>query len=161
MVRRVDPVSRRIRIATAEPMPERSSVVTYFFFDKTSRIAHFQLESAADGSLPVDQAAAMLAMHCVVRKQAPDEYTIMTSVETHPDLLEKTKHLIDVGNSVRGGTHLTRREEEVLKGVLASQANKEIGISLNVSERTVKFHVSSLLAKFNVRGRMELAAVCR
>jgi Bacterial regulatory proteins, luxR family len=27
---------------------------------------------------------------------------------------------------------------------------------LNLSERTVKFHVSSLLAKFRVRGRMEL-----
>jgi hypothetical protein len=27
---------------------------------------------------------------------------------------------------------------------------------LNLSERTVKFHVSSLLAKFRVRGRLEL-----
>ena len=35
-------------------------------------------------------------------------------------------------------------------------ANKEIAASLNLSERTVKFHVSSLLAKFRVRGRMEL-----
>jgi hypothetical protein len=37
-----------------------------------------------------------------------------------------------------------------------SLANKEIAVSLNLSERTVKFHVSSLLAKFRVRGRMEL-----
>jgi len=37
-----------------------------------------------------------------------------------------------------------------------SLANKEIAASLNLSERTVKFHVSSLLAKFRVRGRMEL-----
>jgi hypothetical protein len=39
---------------------------------------------------------------------------------------------------------------------MRSLANKEIAASLNLSERTVKFHVSSLLAKFRVRGRMEL-----
>ncbi len=41
-------------------------------------------------------------------------------------------------------------------GVLKSLANKEIASHLNLSERTVKFHVSSLLAKFKVRSRMEL-----
>jgi DNA-binding CsgD family transcriptional regulator len=51
---------------------------------------------------------------------------------------------------------LTRREEEVLAGLMKSLANKEIAAGLNLSERTVKFHVSSLLAKFQVRGRMEL-----
>ena len=39
---------------------------------------------------------------------------------------------------------------------MKSLANKEIAATLNLSERTVKFHVSSLLAKFRVRGRMEL-----
>jgi hypothetical protein len=40
---------------------------------------------------------------------------------------------------------------------MRSLANKEIAASLNLAERTVKFHVSSLLMKFRVRGRMELA----
>jgi hypothetical protein len=39
---------------------------------------------------------------------------------------------------------------------MRSLANKEIAADLNLSERTVKFHVSSLLAKFRVRGRLEL-----
>jgi DNA-binding CsgD family transcriptional regulator len=56
---------------------------------------------------------------------------------------------------------LTRREEEVLSGVMRSLVNKEIAASLNLSERTVKFHVSSLLVKFRVRGRMELAEATR
>jgi DNA-binding CsgD family transcriptional regulator len=51
---------------------------------------------------------------------------------------------------------LTRREEEVLDGILRSLANKKIACELNLSERTIKFHVSSLLAKFKVRGRLEL-----
>ncbi len=60
------------------------------------------------------------------------------------------------GKSVHSQIELTRREEEVLAGLMNSLANKEIAANLNLSERTVKFHVSSLLAKFRVRGRMEL-----
>ena len=63
---------------------------------------------------------------------------------------------MEAGRSVKSHVKLTRREEEVLNGVMRSQANKEIAATLNLSERTVKFHVSSLLAKFRVRGRMEL-----
>ena len=69
---------------------------------------------------------------------------------------EKAQKLLEAGRSVKTHVKLTRREEEVLNGVMRSLANKEIAASLNLSERTVKFHVSSLLAKFRVRGRMEL-----
>src|SRR3981189_2815427 len=71
-------------------------------------------------------------------------------------LTEKAEQLLQAGHSVGSSVKLTRREEEVLGGVMRSLANKEIAASLNLSERTVKFHVSSLLAKFRVRGRMEL-----
>jgi DNA-binding CsgD family transcriptional regulator len=40
---------------------------------------------------------------------------------------------------------LSRREQEVLNSLLENLANKEIGNKLNISERTVKFHVSNLL----------------
>jgi DNA-binding CsgD family transcriptional regulator len=71
-------------------------------------------------------------------------------------LTEKADKLLQSGKSVRSQVRLTRREEEVLSGLMNSLANKEIASNLNLSERTVKFHVSSLLAKFRVRGRMEL-----
>jgi DNA-binding CsgD family transcriptional regulator len=71
-------------------------------------------------------------------------------------LTEKAEKLLEAGKSVRSQVKLTRREEEVLTGLMKSLANKEIASNLNLSERTVKFHVSSLLAKFHVRGRMEL-----
>jgi DNA-binding CsgD family transcriptional regulator len=71
-------------------------------------------------------------------------------------LKEKAEKLLEAGKSVRSQVKLTRREEEVLAGLMKSLANKEIASILNLSERTVKFHVSSLLAKFHVRGRMEL-----
>src|SRR5205814_5884676 len=83
---------------------------------------------------------------------------VMMAVEPHQlqGLDEKAQKLLEAGRAVKSHVKLTRREQEVLNGVTRSLANKEIAVSLNLSERTVKFHVSSLLAKFQVRGRMEL-----
>ena len=130
----------------------------YFFYEKTTGAAHFHVEADPDGRFPVEQAAGLLAMHCMVRGQEPSDYVVM--VQAEEDLLEglkeKAQHLLSAGASVHSQIKLTRREEEVLGGLMRSLANKEIAATLNLSERTVKFHVSSLLAKFRVRGRMEL-----
>jgi len=130
----------------------------YYFYEKSTGVAHFHVESDAQGRLPVEQAAGLLAMHCMVRNQTPADYVVMVAVEpAHLEGLdEKAQKLLEAGRAVKSHVKLTRREEEVLNGVMRSLANKEIAASLNLSERTVKFHVSSLLAKFHVRGRMEL-----
>jgi len=130
----------------------------YFFYEKNTRVSHFHVEAGPDGRFPVDQAAGLLAMHCLVRGQSPTDYVVMIEAETDilEGLNEKAEKLLQAGHSVTGSIKLTRREEEVLGGVMRSLANKEIASNLNLSERTVKFHVSSLLAKFGVRGRMEL-----
>ena len=57
-------------------------------------------------------------------------------------------------------TDLSRREQEVLEVLLENLANKEIASKLNISERTVKFHVSNLLNKFGVRRRADLILLC-
>ena len=54
------------------------------------------------------------------------------------------------------GIALSPRERDVLEAVLESQSNKEIASKLNISERTVKFHVSNLLVKYSVRRRADL-----
>lgn len=94
----------------------------------------------------------------MVRGQSPSDYVVMVRAESDilEGLTEKAEKLLEAGHSVSSPVKLTRREEEVLEGVMRSLANKEIAANLNLSERTVKFHVSSLLAKFRVRGRMEL-----
>jgi DNA-binding NarL/FixJ family response regulator len=55
---------------------------------------------------------------------------------------------------------LSRRERETLDALLENLANKEIASKLNISERTVKFHVSNLLNKFGVRRRADLILLC-
>ena len=130
----------------------------YYFYEKNTGVTHFHVEAGPDGCFPVDQAAGLLAMHCMVRGQSPNDYLVMVKAESDllEGLTEKAEKLLQAGHSVGSPVKLTRREEEVLGGVMKSLANKEIAATLNLSERTVKFHVSSLLAKFRVRGRMEL-----
>lgn len=50
---------------------------------------------------------------------------------------------------------LTAREREVLQLVAEGLANKQIALSLEISEHTVKFHLSSLYAKLGVTSRTE------
>jgi len=59
-----------------------------------------------------------------------------------------------------GTSQLSRREQEALDSLLENLSNKEIASKLHISERTVKFHVSNLLAKFGVRRRADLILLC-
>src|SRR6201987_1777644 len=140
---------------TARPAMPRE---LYFFYEKNTGVSHFHVEAGPDGKFPVDQGAGLLAMGCMVRGRSPRDYVVMVQAapDSLDDLTEKAEQLLAAGHSVGSSVKLTRREEEVLGGVMRSLAKKEIAASLNLSERTVKFHVSSLLAKFRVRGRMEL-----
>lgn len=130
----------------------------FLFYEKQSGVTHFQIPADSQGRLPLEQAACLLAMHCMVRGQSPNDYVVMVEAEQSytEGLAEKAQKLLEAGQSVKSEVKVTRREEEVLRGILRGYANKEIAGDLNLSERTVKFHVSSLLAKFRVRGRMEL-----
>lgn len=50
---------------------------------------------------------------------------------------------------------LTPREREVLQLAAEGLANKQIALSLEISEHTVKFHLSSLYTKLGVTSRTE------
>jgi DNA-binding NarL/FixJ family response regulator len=55
--------------------------------------------------------------------------------------------------------HLTAREVEVLRLVALGHGNKEVAAQLDVSEHTIKFHVSSVLAKLGARSRTEAVTI--
>jgi DNA-binding NarL/FixJ family response regulator len=59
--------------------------------------------------------------------------------------------------AVRGVGALTGREHEVLAQIADGRSNREIARLLRVSEKTVKTHVSSVLAKLGVADRTQAA----
>lgn len=61
--------------------------------------------------------------------------------------------------SANDAAGFTCREREVLGLLLGDLSNKEIGSRLRITERTVKMHVSHILAKCNVTSRRQLPAM--
>lgn len=56
---------------------------------------------------------------------------------------------------------LTKREREVMSGVAAGLTSRELGERLFLSQRTVEWHRSRLMAKLGVNSRAELTRIAR
>ena len=63
-----------------------------------------------------------------------------------------------VANPAESPPALTQRELEVLRWLALGKTNKEIAVALNITQRTVKFHVSAILRKLGVGNRTEALA---
>jgi DNA-binding NarL/FixJ family response regulator len=61
----------------------------------------------------------------------------------------------ETGPSSTSGPALTPREGAVLEHLARGLGNKQIAAALRISERTVKFHVSSVFTKLGVTNRTE------
>src|SRR5271169_6679005 len=62
-------------------------------------------------------------------------------------------------NKRQASASLSKREQEVLKGVFEGLTNKEIGAHLDISESYVKAVLQQLFAKTGVRTRSQLVRV--
>ena len=50
---------------------------------------------------------------------------------------------------------LTKREQEVFSLLVKNMTNKEIADDLNISEKTVRNHISNAMQKLGVKGRAQ------
>lgn len=55
----------------------------------------------------------------------------------------------------------TRRELEVLQALSTGSTTREIGINLQMSDRTVEFHITHILRKLGAKGRLEAVMKAR
>ncbi len=56
---------------------------------------------------------------------------------------------------------LTSREEDILRLVAEGLSNKEVGLRLDLQEKTVKHYMTAILQKLQVRNRTEAALMAR
>lgn len=142
--------------------PKKSDVNrpgSFVFCERSTGAARFRAESTDDVNCTVERMAGLLAMQCLVRGSDPDDFEILVAAErTFANRLQsRAKELLEEGRAVASPSCLSPRQQEILHSVIRNKANKEIASKLNITVRTVKFHISSLLSRFGVDNRAELA----
>ncbi|MUG01094.1 response regulator transcription factor [Bacillus tequilensis] len=88
-----------------------------------------------------------------LRQVHAGEYKLSTAIMPHVLTHMKNQHDPEKEKYYQ----LTRREKDVLTEIANGKSNKEIAASLFISEKTVKTHVSNLLAKLEVADRTQAA----
>jgi DNA-binding NarL/FixJ family response regulator len=143
--------TRRI---VAEGLPSRVIILTTFDLDE---YAHAALRAGASGFLLKDAPPADLLS--AIRAVASGDAVVAPS--TTRRLLSTLAHrLPEPGNAAPGDDPalavLTPREGEVLIAVARGLSNAEIAAELVLSEATVKTHVGRILAKLELRDRVQI-----
>lgn len=123
-------------------------IIVLTTFDDEIRIST-AMEAGADGYLlkDADGEALLEAIQAAQQGEMP----------LHPRI---ARHLIrGIANPMNsnGNDPLTEREKEILSLVAKGLSNKIVAQGLNLSEGTVKIHVSNILAKLRVSSRVEAA----
>jgi DNA-binding CsgD family transcriptional regulator len=154
-------MERAKKIRTEHSLARRHAIhpKEFVFVDKKTGTRRFEVKADKDGKMPVEQAVSLLAIHCVARQQTPGDFGVMVAAgeDLIAGIAARAAKLIQTCSGTKmPGFPLSRRQREVLTNIAQNLSNKEIAAKLNISVRTIKFHVSSLLEKFDVRGRVDL-----
>jgi DNA-binding NarL/FixJ family response regulator len=141
--------TRLLATGSAEP-PARVLVLTTFDLDEYIVDA---LRNGASGFLLKDAPAEQLVE--AIRVIADGGALLAPSVTRR--LLDSFAHRLPRADATIAAAvaDLTEREVEVLRLMAAGRTNAEIAADLFVSETTVKTHVSRVLAKLDLRDRVQ------
>jgi DNA-binding NarL/FixJ family response regulator len=149
----VDGVEATRRIVSAGS-PSRVIILTTFDLDE---YAYAALRAGASGFLLKDAPPSDLLS--AIRAVASGDAVVAPS--TTRRLLSEVAHRLPEPGGGASGAHaqlatLTPREREVLVAVARGLSNAEIARELVLSEATVKTHVGRILAKLELRDRVQI-----
>jgi DNA-binding NarL/FixJ family response regulator len=80
-------------------------------------------------------------------------------VDLMRQLVFATASMIQPASEVSQLDLLSAREQDVAKSVASGKSNKEVAKELDITERTVKAHLSAVFEKLQVRDRLHLVLV--
>lgn len=106
----------------------------------------------------LDKKATTQELESMIRRVSRGEYPINDSLLATPTVaehvLKQFQEMVSMGMSVESITApLTNRETQILRYVADGNSNKKIAQILDISEQTIKNHVSSILRKLNANDR--------
>lgn len=106
----------------------------------------------------LDKKANTQELETIIRRVGRGEYPINDSLLATPTVaehvLKQFQEMVSMGMSVESITApLTNRETQILRYVADGNSNKKIAQILEISEQTIKNHVSSILRKLNANDR--------
>ncbi len=108
------------------------------------------VDIGVEGYILKDSESAELknAIYCIVNGESYIQPSLIPALNSRLVNRDSDKVKID---------SLTKREKEVLVNVANGMFNREIALNLNISERTVKNHISSIFKKIEVNDRTQAA----
>ena len=117
------------------------------------------IKTAAVACLSKSATADELAS--IIRRARKGEYPINESLMTRPKVARQVLNQFrGMGETMEGiAAPLTKRETQILTYVAEGNSNKEIARILEISEQTIKNHVSAILRKLNANDRAHAVAL--
>lgn len=107
------------------------------------------LEAGAEGYLLKDVKSEELISAIRIVRTGP-----------HPLSSSATQWIVkSLGENREKGQNLTERESDILKLIANGYSNKKIAEQLNISQATVKVHITRMFSKLGVRTRQEAALI--
>ncbi len=96
----------------------------------------------------------------VSRGEYPINEHFMTRPKVAEDVLKRFQDTSSIGEAFKFVmAPLTNRETHILNLIAEGQSNKQIAVTLKISEQTIKNHVSAILRKLNANDRAHAVAL--
>jgi len=139
--------------APASDLERAGIAVVVLIDDPTAGWAARALRSGVRSILPRES----LESEIVSAVLAADSGLVLLDPELTKELASQTRSVSSATaeTAMEALEELTRREVEVLRLMAEGSGNKQIAARLGISDHTVKFHISSILAKLSVSSRTE------
>jgi DNA-binding NarL/FixJ family response regulator len=138
------------RVIVLSPDPDDEAL---FEIIKTAAVACINKNASADELLST------------IRRASSGEYPINETVMTRPTVarrvLRQFEEIASMGSKAMETivAPLTARETQILSYVANGNTNKQIASALEISEQTIKNHVSAILRKLNANDRAHAVVV--